>query len=217
MSGSIRIWYSFVGPPKLETSTTFGTDLNCFSRTQSSSDFKSITSYLGLRAGQRVPVDLSDRAPVRPHLRLNVIGQGHLRKALQRLLPVPVVYGIVVEDQGDAGKPEHRFRAQTGEMRNSVHHDFDRNRDLLFHFFRRAAGPLRDDVDVVVRHVGIRLDRQIGERNGAPDQQEDGPQQHQKPVVQREIDDGPNHLCTDCGYRSDIMPEPIPPHCSAVF
>ena len=35
-------------PPKLDTSTTFGTDLNCFSSVQSSSDFKSIRSYVGL-------------------------------------------------------------------------------------------------------------------------------------------------------------------------
>ena len=36
-----------VVPPKLDTSTTFGTDLNCFSSVQSSSDFNSITSYSG--------------------------------------------------------------------------------------------------------------------------------------------------------------------------
>ncbi len=47
-SGSSLIWYSFVGPPKLETSTTPVTPLNDFSSTQSSSDFFSITSYAGL-------------------------------------------------------------------------------------------------------------------------------------------------------------------------
>ncbi len=34
-------------PPKLDTSTTFGTDLNCFSSIQSSSDFNSMMSYSG--------------------------------------------------------------------------------------------------------------------------------------------------------------------------
>ncbi len=48
LSGSTRTWYSRVGPPKLATSTTSGTDLNCFSIVQSSIDFKSITSYIGL-------------------------------------------------------------------------------------------------------------------------------------------------------------------------
>src|SRR5229473_1796431 len=35
-------------PPKLTTSTTFGTDLNCFSSVQSSIDFNSMRSYFGL-------------------------------------------------------------------------------------------------------------------------------------------------------------------------
>ena len=39
-----RTWYSRVMPPKLETSTTPGTDLNCFSSVQSSSDFNSMLS-----------------------------------------------------------------------------------------------------------------------------------------------------------------------------
>src|SRR4029077_4118853 len=46
--GSRRTWYSRVVPPKLTTSTTLGTDLNCFSRVQSSIDFNSIRSYFGL-------------------------------------------------------------------------------------------------------------------------------------------------------------------------
>ena len=47
-----------------------GTDLNCFSSIQSSSDFSSMTSYCGIGAVQRVPVDLADRAPVGADLRL---------------------------------------------------------------------------------------------------------------------------------------------------
>ena len=42
--GSTRTWYSRTVPPKSETSTTFGTDLNCLSRTQSSIDRSSIRS-----------------------------------------------------------------------------------------------------------------------------------------------------------------------------
>ena len=51
-----------------------------------------------------------------------------------------------------------------------------RNRDLLLHFFGRAARPLRDDLDVVVGHVRIGFHRQIVKRDGAPDQQQDAPQ-----------------------------------------
>src|ERR1700680_785977 len=43
----MRTWYSRVSPPKLDTSTTLGTDLNCFSSVQSSIDFSSMRSYFG--------------------------------------------------------------------------------------------------------------------------------------------------------------------------
>src|ERR1700730_10585225 len=46
--GSRRTWYSRVMPPKLETSTTLRTDLNCFSSVQSYIDFSSVKSFLGL-------------------------------------------------------------------------------------------------------------------------------------------------------------------------
>ena len=39
----------------------------------------------------------------------------------------------------------------------------DRNGDLLLHFFGGAAGPLRDDLNVVAGHVRIRFHRQIVE------------------------------------------------------
>src|SRR5271165_4514552 len=90
-------------------------------------------------------------------------------------------------------------------MRNSVHHDFDRNCNLLFHLLSRAARPLRNDVDVVVGHVRIRFDGQIGKRNGAPDQQEDGRQHDQKAVGEREIDDGADHLLLLIIYCSAVF------------
>ena len=43
----VRTWYSLSVPPKSETSTTLGTDLNSFSRVQSSMDLRSIRSYFG--------------------------------------------------------------------------------------------------------------------------------------------------------------------------
>ncbi len=155
-------------PPKLDTSTTFGTDLNCFSSTQSSSDFSSIRSYCGIGALQRVPVDLAHRATVRADLRLQVLRQVDLGKPLQHLLAIPIVFRFVVEDQHHAGKPEQRNRAQMFQVRKPVHHDFDGNRDLLLHFFGRPARPLRDDLDVVVGDVGVRFDGQVAERNDAP-------------------------------------------------
>ena len=107
---------------------------------------------------------------------------------------IPIVYGVVVENQHDAGEPDQRCGAQILQMRNARHHDLDRNRDLLLHFLGRPARPLRDDGDVVVGDIGVRLDRQVVERDGAPDQQQDGHRQDHEPVVEREIDKTANHL-----------------------
>ena len=47
------------------------------------------------------------------------------------------------------------------QMRDAVHRDLKRNGDLLLDFFGRAAGPLRDDLNVVIRNVRVRLHRKI--------------------------------------------------------
>ena len=49
-----------------------------------------------------------------------------------------------------------------------------RDGDLLLDLFGGAAGPLRDDLDVVVGDVGIGLDGQVVERDDAPDEQQNG-------------------------------------------
>ena len=54
------------------------------------------------------------------------------------------------------------------QVRDAVHHDFDRDGDLLLHFFGGAAGPLGDDLDVVVGDVRIRFDRQVVEGDARP-------------------------------------------------
>ena len=51
---------------------------------------------------------------------------------------------------------------------NAVHHGFDGNGDLLLNLLRRYARPLRDDVDIIVGHVGIGFDRQTMKRHNAP-------------------------------------------------
>ncbi len=47
------------------------------------------------------------------------------------------------------------------DARNAIHRDFKRNRDLLLNLLRRNSRPLRDDLDIVVRHVGISFDRKL--------------------------------------------------------
>ena len=42
-----------------------------------------------------------------------------------------------------------------GEVRQAVHHDLERNGDLLLHLFRRPARPLRDHLDIVIGDVRL--------------------------------------------------------------
>src|ERR1700682_1568290 len=53
---------------------------------------------VGICAFQREEVNLSDRTPVRAHLRRYARRQGNLRKALQNSFAVPGVLGIIVEN-----------------------------------------------------------------------------------------------------------------------
>ena len=69
-------------------------------------------------------------------------------------------------------------------VRDAVHHGFERNRDLLLDLLGGNSGPLSDDFDVVVGHVGIGLDRQIVERDDAPDKQHKARRQNQQAIVQ---------------------------------
>ena len=93
------------------------------------------------------------------------------------------------------------------QVRDAVHHDLERNGNLLFHFFGGAAGPLRDDLDVVVGDVRIGFHRQIVKRNAAPDEQQHGRHHHQKAVVQREIDQRADHIIAvvRCLYCSRVL------------
>ncbi len=79
------------------------------------------------------------------------------------------------------------------QVRQSVHHDFERNGNLLLDFLCRASRPLRDDLDVIVGHVGIGFDRQPLKGNDAPEKQQRSHYHHQETVAEREFDDCPDH------------------------
>ena len=111
----------------------------------------------GIGAPQRVPIDLANGAPVGADPRLEALRQVDLREPLEDLLAVPVVHGAVVEDHDHERQAENGLGAQIGHVRHAGHLNFDRNRDLLFHFLCRPARPLRNHLNVVVGHVGIRL------------------------------------------------------------
>src|SRR5580693_2603267 len=80
------------------------------------------------------------------------------------------------------------------EVRQPVHLDFDGNGDLLLDLFGGAAGPLGDDLDVVVGDVGIGLDGKVVEGDGAPGEEDDGCAYDEPSIVQGKIDEAANHL-----------------------
>src|SRR5271155_575075 len=73
------------------------------------------------------------------------------------------------------------------EVRQAVHLNFDGDGDLLFDFFGGAAGPLGDDLDVIVGDVGIRFYRKGVEGDGAPNEKEGRERQDHEAVVEREV------------------------------
>lgn len=78
-------------------------------------------------------------------------------------------------------------------MRKAVHLNLNRDRNLLLDFFCSPPRPLGDDLNVVVRHVGIRFDRQIMKRDAAPDQKEYSDGDDDYFIAQGEINDEPDH------------------------
>ncbi len=72
---------------------------------------------LRISAFQRVPVDLANGAVVRPDGWLQIVGKADECQPLQNFLAVPVVFGIVVKNHGDAGQAEQGGRAQILKVR----------------------------------------------------------------------------------------------------
>ena len=84
-------------------------------------------------------------------------------------------------------------------VRNARHDNFQRNRHLLLNLFGRAAGPLGDDGDVIIGYIRIGFDGQIVERNGAPNEQQNGPCGDEKTIVESEVYESANHVLSEFG------------------
>ena len=80
---------------------------------------------------------------------------------------------------------------------NAGHLDFDGDGDLLFYFFGGTPGPLGNDLHIVVRNIGVRLDGQVAKRDDAPAKKQNGCAQHQPAIVESKIDEPAYHrYCT---------------------
>src|ERR1700683_1288674 len=139
-------------------------------------------------------VDLSYRAPVGAHLWHYPGRQGNLREPLENPLAVPSICFLVIKNQLQVGEPKQRKRAQVDDVRDAVHHNFERNRDLLLDLLCEDSRPLRDDLNVVIRNVRICFDGKLMERNRAPAKQQQRGGEDKKAVLQGKIDKFTNHL-----------------------
>src|SRR5260370_8022639 len=97
--------------------------------------------------------------------------------------------------------------------RNTVHHDFKGNGDLLLDLFGGDSRPLRDDIDVIIGHVRIRLNRKAVERYDASGKKQEGEGQHDGPMVQGKINNAANHSL----LHSSLHVQAIRYHLIAVF
>ena len=76
-----------------------------------------------------------------------------------------------------------------GHVRDAGHLDLDGRGDLLLDLFGGAAGPLGDDLNVVVGDVGVGLDGKVMEGDDAPAEEHDGSPEDEPPIVQCKIDE----------------------------
>ena len=74
------------------------------------------------------------------------------------------------------------------EVRETVHLNFDGDGDLLLDFFGGAAGPLRNDLDVVVGDIRIGFDRKGVEGDGAPHEKQGREREDHEAIIEREVD-----------------------------
>jgi len=79
-------------------------------------------------------------------------------------------------------------------VRHPVHHGLEWNRNLLLHLLGGDSWPLRDDLHVIIRDVGIRFDRKLVKRYRAPPEQQKRCGEHEKTILEREINEPSNHL-----------------------
>ena len=88
------------------------------------------------------------------------------------------------------GGPHHAHPRQALEAHGQ------RVGDLVLHFLRRAAGPVREDNHLVVREVRNGVNRHGAQRPIAPASQQQEPGDHQEPIAQRDINK-PSRSCAE--------------------
>ena len=131
-----------------------------------------------------VPVDLADRGRERANLGLDADGELDSLEPLQDLLAREVVIDGIIEGDVNEGQAELSMGKEPDRMRKAAESDLERDRHLLFHFFRGVAGEKGDYRNLNVRHVRKRLDRKLLECGDSPRYEEPGRQEQKERLVQ---------------------------------
>jgi hypothetical protein len=146
----------------------------------------------GLRL-EGVAIDFPDHAGERAEAGLGIRRDFGLADTFLDLLARPVVVGAVGEQGTDVRHAEVRDRAEEGDAGDPVQLLLERDRDVALHLLGGVTRPQRDDVDLDVRHVGIRLDRQAIVVDDSAVDEEDGKSQDHETLMQRKRDDARDH------------------------
>ena len=78
------------------------------------------------------------------------------------------------------------------DVGNTIHCEFNGDRDLLFNFLGGVARPLGDDLNPSVGNIRIGFNREISECHGAADDQGNAQAENQNPVSQGKANDFSN-------------------------
>ena|SRR5580704_11878100 len=91
------------------------------------------------------------------------------------------------------------------KLRDSVHLDFDWDRDLLLNLFRSPSRPLRNYLNPRVGNIRIGFYRKILEGDYARSEQKNGHTQNDKAGIQSAVDERANHYCCTVFCNSSAL------------
>ncbi len=141
------------------------------------------------RSQQAVAVDLADRALGRK-LRLGPVGQApQLAQAVDHPLLGLVVGEVVGELHLHVGQTEQGDGPHAGHVRDAGHLHLDGDGDVALDLLGRLARALGHHLDQRRHGVGVGLDVQPGEADGAGGEQHRHEQGDEPPLLQGEADD----------------------------
>src|ERR1700761_8294402 len=108
------------------------------------------------------------------------------------------------------------------QVRDTGHLNLGRNRYLLFDVLCGMPRALGNDVDVVVGDIRIGLDWKIVKRNDAPREEQKGPTEYKKAIIQGKVDDPPNHCPSRVAsnwrtFETTCWPGAMPERISSLF